>query len=70
VLGEVISAALRAGLEAFHQVGPRRDASRHRISVAADAARPGPAPANAPPTDLADIPRIPRRAIARGTRHV
>jgi len=32
--------------------------------------RPGPAPANVPPTDLADIPRIPRRAIDRGTRHV
>jgi len=42
VLGEVISAALRAGLGAFHQVGPRRDTGPHRISVAADPARPGP----------------------------
>jgi hypothetical protein len=32
--------------------------------------RPGPGPANAPRMDIADIPRIPRRAIDRGTRHV
>jgi hypothetical protein len=68
VLGEVISAALRAGPEAFHQVGSRRDASPHDTSVTADA--PGPGPANAPRIDIADIPRIPRRAIDRGTRHV
>jgi hypothetical protein len=33
-------------------------------------AAPGPGPANAPRMDIEDIPRIPRRAIDRGTRHV
>jgi len=71
VLGEVISAALHAGLEAFHQVGPRRDTGPHRISVAADPARPGPGertahglgghPADPPARDR---PRHPPRVAA------
>jgi hypothetical protein len=64
----MIGAALRAGLEAFHQVGPRRDASPHRISVAADAPRPGPGERTA--HRHGGDPADPRRAIDRGTRHV
>ncbi len=71
VLAEVVSAALRAGLEAFHEVRSRCDASPHRISVAADAPRPGPGertahrlgghPADPPARDR---PRHPPRVAA------
>lgn len=64
-------AKFRPGAEAFHEVRSRRDASPHRISVAADAPRPGPGertahrpgghPADPPARDR---PRHPPRVAA------
>jgi hypothetical protein len=65
-LGEVISPALRADPEAFHQVGSRRDAG----PVVAAAAGLILAARALPSIVIALIPRIPRRAIDRGTRQV
>ena len=63
-LGEVVDAAPGADLEAFHYLGRRRDAAPQIIA----AVRGQRGLTVVPRALIAEVPRVPWRAIDRGTR--